>query len=64
MTTTRKTHGGLYTEVHRVVADESGELQVKVTSCCCKGAGKTAAECRESGNKTRCRCWCHSRRLK
>ena len=59
MVTKRATHGGLYTETKRVV-----DGQVKQVSCCCKSAGATRKECMEaSGNKTPCRCYCHSEKF-
>ena len=54
--TTRKvlTH---WTEVHKVINGE-----VKVTTCCCKAPGASARDCMlKTGNKTRCRCFCHSK---
>ena len=55
MTTFRKIHGGMYTEVKRIVAG-----QVKQTTCCCAAAGRSRRECSDAaGNKTPCRCYCH-----
>jgi hypothetical protein len=53
-----------WTEVKRVLVDpETGERYVKQTCCCCKGPGATRRECAEkSGNKTPCRCDCHSKK--
>lgn len=60
MTTMRKMYGGMYTEVKRIVDGE-----VKQTCCCCKAAGMTRNECSQaSGNKTPCRCWCHSNKAR
>lgn len=60
MVTRRKRYGGMYTEVKRVVDGE-----VKQTVCCCKAAGATRKECSAAaGNKTPCRCFCHSKKLK
>jgi hypothetical protein len=60
MVTRRKRYDGMYTEVKRVVDGE-----VKQTVCCCKFAGGTRRECADAtGNKTPCRCFCHSKELK
>ena len=59
MATYRK-DGEYWTEVKRVVDGE-----VESTSCCCKDPGGTARSCMLwSGNKTPCRCHCHSLRHK
>lgn len=56
MVTFRDRHDGMYTEVKRVV-----DGKVKQTCCCCEAAGMTRRECSDkAGNKTPCRCWCHS----
>lgn len=48
-----------WTEVKRVVDGD-----VKVTICCCAAPGATPDECRvASGNKTKCRCFCHVKKL-
>lgn len=58
MVTKRKRYDCLYTEVKRIVKGE-----VKQTVCCCKGAGDTRRQCADkSGNKTPCRCDCHSKK--
>lgn len=63
MTTYRKRHE-YWTETHRVVTDVQGEQQVKVVSCCCGAPAATRKQCAiASGNKTPCRCFCHSNRL-
>lgn len=62
MVSKRKTHDGMYTEVKRIVVRE-GEPEVKQTSCCCKAPGDTRKECANvTGNKTPCRCDCHSKK--
>lgn len=58
MVTRRKRHE-FWTEVKRIV-----DGVVKVTTCCCAAPGSTAKGCATvAGNKTRCRCFCHSKRL-
>lgn len=48
-----------WTEVKRVVGGK-----VVSTCCCCKDPGGTARTCMLwSGNKTPCRCQCHTLRL-
>lgn len=65
MTTLRKRYNGMYTESKRVVLDDDGEPQVKEVCCCCKAPAATRRECADAhGNKTPCRCWCHSKKLK
>jgi hypothetical protein len=55
--TFRKLHDRL-TEVHQVIGD-----QVKVTRCRCTSPGASREGCSTAGgNKTPCRCACHSRR--
>lgn len=57
---TRRKRYEYWTEVKRVIDGE-----VKVTTCCCAAPGATAKECSvAAGNKTRCRCFCHSKKLK
>ena len=49
-----------WTEVQRIIFDESGQPQVKATTCCCSAPGGLRRICaRVSGNKTPCRCDCH-----
>lgn len=56
---TRRKIKEFWTETHRAVGDE-----VKVVTCCCASPGASAKECAlAAGNKTRCRCFCHSKRL-
>lgn len=56
---TRRKHLEYWTEVKRVVGDA-----VKVTTCCCAAPGATAKGCSiVAGNKSRCGCYCHSRRI-
>lgn len=63
MATVRK-RGEYWFEVKRTVLDESGEPVVKETSCCCAAPGSTRKGCSVvAGNKTPCRCFCHSQRL-
>ncbi len=60
MTTHRKRYGDLYTETHRVVKD-GDEPAVKVVCCCCAAPAAKRRECADAaGNKTPCRCFCHS----
>ena len=57
--TTRRKIKEFWTDVHKVV-----DGQVVVTTCCCAAPGATAKGCAiVAGNKTRCRCACHSKRL-
>jgi hypothetical protein len=50
-----------WTETHRVLPDEQGEPQVKVVCCCCASPAAKRRECADAaGNKTPCRCFCHS----
>ena len=59
--------GEYWTKVKRLVHvdnDQFGELVVKETSCCCKAPGESRRECMTAaGNKTPCRCHCHSKKL-
>jgi hypothetical protein len=56
-------HREYWTEVKRTVIKD-GEPVVKVTTCCCALPGRPRYLCqRKSGNKTPCRCWCHSEKL-
>lgn len=57
MTTYRKT--GLHTETKRVVNGV-----VKVATCACAAPAAKRRECADAtGNKTPCRCFCHSDKL-
>jgi hypothetical protein len=59
----RRKSGEFWTETKRVVEVEGVPI-VKVTSCCCAAPGSTAKGCSiVAGNKTRCRCFCHSKRV-
>ena len=63
MTTYRKRHEH-WTETKRVVAGPDGEPAVKQVTCCCEAPAATAKQCQQvSGNKSRCRCFCHSRKV-
>ena len=63
MATTRKVREH-WTEVKRVVEDSGGNAVVKQTTCCCAAPGVTPAQCAiVSGNKSRCRCDCHRRKV-
>ena len=54
-----------WTETKQVVPDENGEPQVKQVTCCCIVPAGTRRACSDvAGNKTPCRCWCHSKKLK
>lgn len=56
---TKRTVKEYWTEVHRVVGDE-----VKVTVCCCAAPGSTRKGCSiVQGNKSPCRCYCHSKKI-
>lgn len=58
----RDPSASIYTETKRLV-ERNGEVVVKVTTCCCKGAGLTPRLCADAtGNKTPCRCDCHRKR--
>ena len=60
--TTRRKYRDYWTEAKQVVPGPDGEPVVKQTVCCCKVAAGTRRECADaSGNKTPCRCDCHSR---
>lgn len=55
MTTWRKVRT-YWTETKRVING-----RVKQTTCCCAAPGSTRSGCRiVQGNKTPCRCFCHS----
>jgi hypothetical protein len=59
--TTFRNYREFWTETHRVLPDETGEPQVKVCCCCCKAPAASRRECANAaGNKTPCRCFCHS----
>lgn len=59
MSVRRKVHT-YWTEVQRIVFDQSGQPQVKMTTCCCKAPGGLRRICaRINNNKTPCRCDCH-----
>jgi hypothetical protein len=59
--TTFRTRHTFYTETHRVVTDDAGDPAVKVVCCCCKAPAASRRECANAaGNKTPCRCFCHS----
>ena len=54
--TRRKIHE-YWTEVHRI----AGNGEVKTTTCCCAAPGGSRKGCAiVAGNKTPCRCFCHS----
>jgi hypothetical protein len=60
---TKRKHLAHWHEVKRVVIGPDGEPMVKQTTCCCKDPGASARDCMlRAGNKTRCRCWCHSKK--
>ena len=49
-----------WTEVKRVIW-RNGEPVVKQTTCCCADPGAARRACAEAaGNKSPCRCFCHS----
>lgn len=61
---TRRKWKDYWTESKRVVTDGNGEPVVKQVTCCCSVAAGTRRECADArGNKTPCRCWCHSKEL-
>lgn len=64
MATLRK-HKEYWTESKQVVVGPDGEPAVKQVVCCCAAPAAKRRECADAaGNKTPCRCWCHSERLK
>lgn len=61
---TRRKWKEYWTESKRVVPDEDGTPTVKQVTCCCALAAATSRECADAaGNKTPCRCFCHSNKL-
>lgn len=59
MSVRRKVHT-YWTEVKRIIIDNAGEPQVKVTTCCCAAPGGLRRICSRVGKrKTPCRCACH-----
>lgn len=63
MTTYRK-HKTYWTETHRVVPIAQDQAAVKVVTCCCAAPAAKRRECANAaGNKTPCRCFCHSDKL-
>ena len=63
MTTRRKVREH-WTETKRVVPGPDGEPAVKQVTCCCADPGAGRRDCAHAaGNKTPCRCFCHSNRL-
>jgi hypothetical protein len=63
MPTLRKIHGGMFAESKRVVL-VAGEPAVKQVTCCCAAPASTRKGCSiVAGNKTPCRCDCHSKRI-
>ena len=61
---TRRNHLGHWTESKRVVV-VGGEPVVKQVTCACALAAAPAKDCaKAAGNKTPCRCFCHSKKLK
>lgn len=61
MPTLRKRYDGLFTESKRVVVGKDGEPIVKQVTCCCSAPAASRRECADAaGNKTPCRCYCHS----
>ena len=62
--TTRTRHRGYWWETKRVVLDANGEPAVKQVVCCCARPAESRRDCRlAAGNKTPCRCFCHSKEL-
>ena len=62
---TKRASGEYWTEVKRVVTGDDGKPVVKQTVCCCAAPGETRKGCSVvAGNKTPCRCWCHSKKIK
>lgn len=60
---TRRKHKQYWTEAKRVVLVDGVPI-VKQTVCCCAVPAGTRRECSVgSGNKTPCRCFCHSNEL-
>jgi hypothetical protein len=58
---TRRKWLEFWTETKRVVKGPDGEPFVKQVRCCCADPAGTRQSCRDaSGNKTPCRCFCHS----
>lgn len=54
--TTYRTYKTHWTETKRVI-----DGKVKQVCCCCKAPAATRKECQiATGNKTPCRCFCHS----
>ena len=52
-----------WTEAKRVTVDASGEPVVKQTTCCCEAPAASRRDCSlKAGNKTPCRCFCHSKK--
>lgn len=52
---------GHWTKVERVVIDRNGDPQVKETVCGCEAPAASRKGCAVvQGNKTPCRCVCHS----
>jgi hypothetical protein len=61
---TRRKWLDYWTETKRVVVGPDGEPTVKQVICCCADPAGTPQSCRDAkGNKTPCRCWCHSKKL-
>ena len=51
-----------WVRTQKIVMDREGQPQVKDTTCCCKAPGALRRVCaRAQGNKTPCRCACHSK---
>lgn len=59
---TRRKEMDYWTKVYRtIIGDDGMPVGIKVTTCCCNAPGDTRKECQRcSGNKTPCRCDCHS----